>query len=128
MQWYLNLLDLLYTPFTLQATRPVVNSFTQCRTASQVAPFHKSCTHYKWCNLQSFNYRIRFICEFVSQWRNLQYLNSPYVAILHQKMTESQPYVHRGPHLPLSYSKKFICAYTKLSRSMLTDRNRRQKF
>ena len=26
--------------------------------------------------------------------QNIQYLNSPYVAVLHQKTTESQPYVH----------------------------------
>ena len=32
---------------------------------------------------------------------NDQYLNLPYVTILHQKMAESQPYVHRGPHLRL---------------------------
>ena len=31
--------------------------------------------------------------------RNVQYLNSPYAAVLHQKTTESQPYVHRGLHL-----------------------------
>ena len=35
--------------------------------------------------------------------RNVQYLNSPYVTVLHRKMTESQPYVHGGPHLWLPY-------------------------
>ena len=32
---------------------------------------------------------------------NVQYLNSPYVVVLHQKITDSQPYVHCGPHLQL---------------------------
>ena len=35
-----------------------------------------------------------------NMWRNDQYLDSTYVAVLHGK-TESQPYVHRGPHLRL---------------------------
>ena len=35
----------------------------------------------------------------MNMWQNDQYLNSPYIAILHQKMTESQPYVHRESHL-----------------------------
>ena len=36
-------------------------------------------------------------------WWNNQYLNSPYVTLLYWKMTKSQPYVHRGPHLWLPY-------------------------
>ena len=36
-----------------------------------------------------------------NMWQNDQYLNSPYVPVLHQKVTKSQPYVHVGPHLRL---------------------------
>ena len=43
-------------------------------------------------------------------WQNDQYLNSPYVAVLHRKMTEAQPYVHRGPHIGYS-SQKFVHTY-----------------
>ena len=37
-------------------------------------------------------------------WQNVQYLNSPFVTVLHRKMTKSQPYVHRGPHLQFNRS------------------------
>ena len=30
------------------------------------------------------------------------YLHSPYVAVLHRKMTELQPYIHHGLHLQCS--------------------------
>ena len=36
---------------------------------------------------------------YVHLWENVQYLNSPYIAVLHQKTTESQSYLHHGPHL-----------------------------
>ena len=42
------------------------------------------------------------------------YLHSPYVAVLHQKTTESQLNVQRGLHLDY-HSKKFICACVKSS-------------
>ena len=34
--------------------------------------------------------------------QNVQYLNSPYVAVLHRKTVKSQPYVHGGPQIRLA--------------------------
>ena len=43
-------------------------------------------------------HQLTFGSHHTNTWRNDQYLNSPYVTVLHRKMTESQPYVDRGPH------------------------------
>ena len=104
-----------YAPFTLQAFVPWLEVFLSSRTASQVAPFCPSCSHYKWMTTDwtwCFNSRMTVLKMLVTLklppltlthlWRNVQYVNSPYVTVLHQKMTESQTYVHCGPHLRLS--------------------------
>ena len=56
----------------------------RCSSAAEPPPrlplFLPSCSHYKWCNLQlyafsnmplSLNCRLRFVCDLVSQWRNI---------------------------------------------------------
>ena len=114
-----------YAPFTLQAVHPAVISFTRQRNHPQMAPFWPSYSHYRrmatdWAEF--FNSRmtvlkmvtekqpplsqLTFGSHRMNMWGNDQYLNSPYVAVLLRKTTESQPYVHRGPHqvLWLPYS------------------------
>ena len=58
-------------------------------TTSQFAPFHPSCSNYRRCNswLQafgetslSFKYCLRFVCDLLSQWQNV---NVPPFALCH---------------------------------------------
>ena len=73
--------------------------------ASKVTPFCLSFSHYRRCNLWlicktplPFNCHPRFVCDLMSQWQNVLYLNSRYVAVLHRKTTKSQSYVHCRPY------------------------------
>ena len=94
------------------------------RTASQVTPFHASCSHYRQCNSWllafgetplSFNYPSRFVCDLVTQWENVRYLNSPYVAVLYLKRQPNYNHMYTMDHTFSYHSQKNICAYAKLS-------------
>ena len=102
-------------PFILQAVVPQLEVFLGSRTAPQVAPFCPRWIHYwqvvtDWTRFSTINKsRMTILKTSVTKkqppltlthlQRNDQCLNLPYVTALHQKTTESQPYVHRGPHL-----------------------------
>ena len=61
-------------------------------------------------NAPVFNYCVRFICEVVTQWQNVQHLNSPYVAILQSCAPGTTPsvavarnsYAHAHIHLHIN--------------------------
>ena len=51
-------------------------------------------------------------CKHFTEWRNIQFLNSPYVAILNRNTTESQYYIHPGQYLQLQFRKIHLLVLT----------------
>ena len=108
---------------------PQLQVFLSRGTASQVTPFHPSCSYYRPCNSQCFRCLARCPCPSTTvrdsyatmchSGEMSRYLSLPYVDVLHRKTTVSQPYIHRGPHLQLPSQEihlpmlEFVCACSR---------------